>query len=66
MFMGAKQFFMEVGASTSRAQPKLMPNKDCDKVSTPTQELDPGVLKSFLHTCMNLLRNERVVEGLKS
>lgn len=41
------------------------PNKECDKVSTPTQELDPSILKSFLQTCMKLLRSQRVVEGLQ-
>jgi len=63
--MRVKRNFMDVGASTSSVQSKLMPKKDYDKVSTSTQELDPCILKSFLQTCMKLLRNQRVVEGLQ-
>lgn len=33
-------------------------------VSVVTQEVDPNVLKSFIKTCMKLLRNQKVVDGL--
>lgn len=64
-FLGAKQSFMDVGTSTSSAQLNLVPKKDCEKVSTPMQEIDPSILNSFLQTCMNILRNQKAFEGLQ-
>lgn len=64
-FMGAKWSLMNDRASTFSTQLKLMPTKDCDKVSTPMQELDPSILKSCLQICVKLLRNQKVFEGLQ-
>jgi len=43
---------------------KVIPKKVGDKVSTSKKELDPDILKSFLETCVKLLRNQSTVEGL--
>lgn len=47
-FMGAKRSFMDVGTSISSGQPKLIPKKEYDEVSTLMQELDPSILELFL------------------
>ena len=54
-FMEANNSFVE--ASTSRSQEKL------SETST-TQEEDPSLLATFLKTCMKLLRDKKVAEGL--
>lgn len=62
VFVEVRRSFMDDGASTSIAQPS---QKDSPKIiSVVTREVDLNILKSFLQTCMKLLRNERVVEGL--
>jgi len=55
-FMEAKKNFTD--ASTLRSHEKLL------KIGM-AQEVDPLVLTTFLKTCMNLLRDKKVVEGLK-
>jgi len=54
----AKETFMEVKKSfakafTSRSQEK------------PAKEMDPSMITMFLETCVKLLRNSKVVKGLK-
>lgn len=55
-FMEAKKNFAE--ASTSRSQEK-MPG------TSATQEVDPSILATFLKTCMKILHDHKVVEGLQ-
>lgn len=54
--MEAKKSFIE--ASTSRS-------KDRTPKTSATQEVDPSILTTFLETCMNLLCDKKVVEGLQ-
>lgn len=63
-FMGVKRSFMDVVAYTSSTQSKVIPQKDCDQVTSPKQDLDLGILKSFFQPYLKLLRNQMVVEGL--
>ena len=60
-FMEAKRSFMDTGASTSKAFSTR--TKKLEEVHT-MQETDPSLLTSFLQTCMKLLRDQKVVEGL--
>ena len=54
---------MDDGALTSTVQ---LTEKDNHKIiQVVTQEVDSNVLKSFLQTCMNLSRKQKVVEGLQ-
>jgi len=61
-FTKARQSFMDDGASTSTTQ--LTQKDNHEIVPVATQEVDPNVLKSSLQTCMKLLRNQKVVDGL--
>lgn len=55
-FMEAKKNFVEAFTSGSHEQ---MPG------TSVMLELDPSVLATFLNTCMKLLHNQKVVEGLQ-
>lgn len=43
----------------------IVSQKDKPKDATATQDLYPTMLKSFLQTCMKLLRDQKAVEGLQ-
>lgn len=47
---------MDVGTSTSSTQPKKKNN--CDIISAATRDMDPGISKSLLQTCMNIKKPE--------
>ena len=55
-FMKAEKNFVE--ASTLICQEKM-------SETSGTQGVDPSVLATFLKTCMKLLHNQKVVEGLQ-
>ena len=55
---GAKETFIEVKksfvqASTSESQEK------------PVEEMDPSMITTFLETCMELIRDNKIVKGLQ-
>ena len=60
--MEEKRGFVDVGASTSRAQSTL--TEKPAKIST-EQETNPSLLTYLLHTYMKCLMDQKVVEGLK-
>lgn len=60
--MEVKKNFTDSGASTSKAQSKR--REKLEEVIN-AQETDPLMLTSFLHTCMELLRDQKEIEGLQ-
>ena len=59
--MEVKKSFVDSWASTSTNQ-NAQTEKPEEVITA--QETDPSVLKSFLQTCMKLLRDQKIVEGL--
>ena len=60
--MEEKKSFMDSGVSTSKTKRAQMEKPE--EVSA-MQETYPSLLSSFLQTCMNLLRDNKVIEGLQ-
>jgi len=63
--MEGRYIFMALGASTSKNQMPLVPPKEKPENVTTRQDSDPTMLKSFLHTCMKLLWDHKVVDALQ-
>jgi len=61
--MEVRLSFMYDGAVTSTMQPTQMNNYDIVPVAT--EGMDPDIFKYFLQTCMKLLRNQNIVDGLQ-
>lgn len=55
-FMEAKKNFVEDCTST---------NHEKIPITSATQEVYPSILATFLKSCMKILRNQKVVEGLQ-
>lgn len=64
-FLEAKKSFVDIGDLTSNMQMQLVPKKNAPEVGTAMENPNSTVLKSFLQTCMKLLRDQKAVEGLQ-
>jgi len=63
--MEARKSFMGPGASTSHYHISIVSWKEKPNDTTATQDLDCTVLKSFMKTCMKLLRDQEAIQGLQ-